>query len=525
MRGPAGSRHFTGCHELTTRKGLLLLVCLLLSLTAGCATALPKLDLPYQAAIAESAETPLGRHVAQQNAAPGLSGFRLIKHGSNALAIRLQMIEAAQDSLDLQYYIYASDRTGALFAEKLLAAADRGVRVRLLLDDIGNSMADFRVAALAEHPNIHIRLFNPTTFRHPWLRYVSKVTEFGRINHRMHNKLMVVDSQMYITGGRNIGDEYYALTDRYFQDLDVLGIGAVTAAVVASFDEYWNSHKSVPIRRLAGRQDDDALEQLRGVLERIAQLNAGSSHMQAVHDSPYNDFPDGMPGEWHWGVAEWIYDPPEKADPHDPQNSIPHVGRSLSSYILGAETELLLMTPYLIPGAQGETMLMRVAERVDLRILTNSLATTDVLAVHGNYAPYRHRLLRGGVQLWELKPVAGQEERARAFFNESVASLHAKSFVFDRDALFIGSINLDPRSININTESGVLIRQPKLAAELAELFELWTSEQYAYRLDLNAEGELRWSSEEGVWTSEPEASRLRRFGAWMIRWLPIEDQL
>ncbi len=502
-----------------------LLVALLVGQLAGCATALPRLDLPPQTALPVSAESRIAAHVAAQDAGPGVSGFRLVQNGSNALAIRLQMIEAAEHSLDLQYYIYAADRTGALFAERLLAAADRGVRVRLLLDDIGNSLADFRVAALAQHPNIHIRLFNPTTFRHPWLRYVSKIAEFVRINHRMHNKLMIVDSQMFITGGRNIGDEYYELTDLYFQDLDVLGIGAVTADVVASFDEFWNHHKSVPIARLAAHQSDQELQALRAVLGRIAARNAQGPYMEAVRDSPYNDFPDGMPGQWRWGFADWVYDPPEKADPQDPQNRIPYVGRNLTSHMLGTERELLLMTPYFIPGEQGEMMLKRVAQRVDLKVLTNSLATTDVLAVHGSYAPYRRRLLEGGVQLWELKPVAGQEERARPFFNDSVASLHAKSFVFDRDTLFIGSINLDPRSINLNTESGVLIRQRALAEELADLFELWTSEPYAYVVELDERGGLRWRSEEGVLTREPEASRWRRLGAWLIRWLPIEDQL
>lgn len=470
-------------------------------------------------------DSTLGRYVAAQRPAAGLSGFRLVHNGSNALAIRLQMIEAAEQSLDLQYYIYAADRTGALFAERLLAAADRGVRVRLLLDDIGNSLADFRVAALAQHPNIYIRLFNPTTLRHPWFRYVSKVAEFGRINHRMHNKLMIADSQMFITGGRNIGDEYYELTDRHFQDLDVLGVGAVTGDVVASFDEYWNSNEAVPISRLTGEQADNVLRDLRVVLTRIAARHADSPYLEAVRASPYNDFPEGMPGTWSWGYADWIYDPPAKADPQHAQNRIPHVGRSLTSHVLGTERELLLITPYLIPGPQGERMLTGVAERIDLRILTNSLATTDVLAVHGNYAPYRRRLLEGGVRLWELKPVAGQSERARPFFNESVASLHAKAFVFDRTTLFIGSINLDPRSINLNTESGVLIRQPELAQEMAVLFERWTSDEYAYALSLDEQGRLRWASEARTLSSEPEASRLRRMGAWLIRWLPIEEHL
>jgi cardiolipin synthase C len=508
-----------------TRAPLLLIFCLLLGNLPGCATSLPRHDLPPQLAVPPGADSSIARYVAAQEAAPGTSGFRLVKNGSNALAIRLQMIETAEQSLDLQYYIYAADRTGALFAERLLAAADRGVRVRLLLDDIGNGLADFRVAALAQHSNIHIRLFNPTTIRHPWLRYLSKVAEFGRINHRMHNKLMIVDSQMFITGGRNIGDEYYELTERNFQDLDVLGIGAVTHEVVASFDEYWNSHKAVPIGRLAGNQGEGVLLELRQVLARIAAHHADGPYMDAVRDSPYNDFPHGMPGVWRWGYADWLYDPPAKADPQDPRNRIPYVGRGLTSHVIAAESELLLMTPYLIPGPQGEAMLTRVADRIELRILTNSLATTDVLAVHGNYAPYRARLLQGGVQLWELKPVAGQAEQARPFFNESVASLHAKAFVFDRTTFFIGSINMDPRSINLNTESGVLISQPELAQEMARLFELWTSDEYAYALSLNERGQLRWSSGDAMLTREPEASRLRRFGAWLIRWLPIEEHL
>lgn len=507
--------------KIKSYRYLLLLCCL----TAGCATSLPEHTQPPSYSLPARPDSVLSRYVSERQPDPTLSGFALLQSGADALAARLQLIDAAQQSVDLQYYIYKQDRTGALVAERLIAAADRGVRVRLLLDDLGNQLDGERIAALDRHPLIQVRLFNPLTLRQRWLRNVSKVSEFGRINHRMHNKLMIADGRLFITGGRNIGDEYYALSELNFRDLDVLGIGEVSADVARSFDAFWNSHKALPVQILEGRVGQTRLQALRRRLSRVASSFDETAYLARIEASPFRQFVAGDPLTWHWGVAEWIFDPPEKADPFDALNEIPLVGRSLARHASQTGGELLAISAYFIPGEEGTEFLLQLAENdVAVNVLTNSLATTDVLAVHSSYAPYRSRLLAGGVRIWELKAPQPGRSDGQVLFNESTASLHAKAFVFDRERVFIGSINLDPRSVSLNTEAGVLVYQHGLAAETAQLFERWTKADLAYELKLD-EGNLVWHGDGQVWTREPRASTWRRLGAWLLDWLPIESQL
>lgn len=498
-----------------------------LAILTGCATSLPRHDLPPSYALPAKPDSVLSQYVRErQPEDTGLSGFQLLANGSDALASLLQMIDVAEQSIDLQYYIYSADLTGALLAERMLAAADRGVRVRILLDDIGNNLADFSVSALDHHPNVQVRMFNPLTFRHHWLRYLSKVAEFARINYRMHNKLLVADSQVFITGGRNIGDEYYALSEMTFHDVDILGIGPVTRAVVRSFDDYWNSPGSIPIKTVAGKSVDESLAQLRENIGSVISRIETGRLLEDVSKSPYRHVLRDDDLQWYWGPAEWVYDPPEKADGSEPREAVSHVTYELARRAEQTQDELLLMTAYLIPGAKGQAFLIEeVMNDADLKVLTNSLSSTDLLAVHANYAPYRKPLLEAGAEIWELRPIAGQQDRASPLLNESLASLHAKTFVFDRRELFVGSINLDPRSLWLNTESGVFVEQPELAAQAARLFELWTSESFAFRLQLNDKGNINWHAEGQVWTAEPGASALRRFSTWLLGWLPIESQL
>ena len=494
---------------------------------AGCATTLPEHEAPPSYTLPVDADSQLNRYVQErQPDDTQLSGFRLLANGSDALASRLQMIDMAEHSVDLQYYIYSSDLTGALLAGRLLAAADRGVRVRILLDDIGNGLADFSVSALDHHPNIQIRLFNPLTFRHEWLRNLSKVAEFARINYRMHNKLIVADGSVFVTGGRNIGDEYYSLSEFDFHDVDILGIGPVIHAVGRSFDEFWNSRSAIPIEVVAGKSFKSSLTQVRKSIRSVTSLKASQRYLAGVNESPYRQVLKDDQLHWYWGAAEWVYDPPEKADPTEPRRDVSHVAYELAERSAQADDELLLMTAYLIPGEKGQAFLVeKILPGTKLKVLTNSLSSTDLLAVHASYAPYRKPLLEAGAEMWELRPIAGQQGRASPFLSESLASLHAKTFVFDRRELFVGSINLDPRSLWLNTESGVFVEQPELAAQAARLFERWTSESYAFRLQLNETGDINWHAEGRVWDSEPGASMLRRVSAWLLGWLPIESQL
>ncbi|HEC52280.1 hypothetical protein LCGC14_0542900 [marine sediment metagenome] len=493
----------------------------------GCATQgvshteLPSYYLPTDA------QTRLSKYVAkEQPTDASLSGFTLLHKGNDALAARLKLIDMADKSLDIQYYIFKTDITGGLITEHLLKAADRGVRVRLLLDDLGSSLEDLKVSVVDHHPNIEVRLYNPLSLRSEWLKGFSKLGEFGRINYRMHNKLIVADNRAIITGGRNIGDEYFTLSDVDFQDVDVVGIGPIADPASDSFDNFWNSGIAIPISTLSDKADTQALADMRATL--------GSKNRQAEHD-PYlkaaakSSFITAMNNDtlqWHWGHAEWFYDDPSKSDPHGDGSEIAFLSRSLIKPMQAAQSELLLTSAYFVPLDGGENMLLGIREKgVEVSILTNSLATTDVLAVHSGYAESRGPLLHGGVKMWELRPIAGQKERASPFLGESLASLHAKTFVFDRKAVFVGSINLDARSVKLNTEAGVYIEQEDIAAEMVDLFKRWTSEDFAYHVSLNENDDIQWQAEGQTWTTEPGASRFRRFMSWTLGWLPIKGQL
>lgn len=500
----------------------------MLALLVGCASSLPQQNKPASFAFRPVGDSEVARYVREHQPPQGdnLSGFTLVQTGTDALAARLAMIDQAQSSLDLQYYIYRGDVTGGLVAERLLAAADRGVRVRLLLDDIGSGLRDFDVATLDHHPDIQVKLFNPLTLRGRFSRYLSKVGEFGRINYRMHNKLLIVDSQMFITGGRNIGDEYFSLSPMDFQDIDIIGMGHITRAVARSFDDYWNANESVPVASMIRKAGPKTEQRLRSQLQAHRFRHDGQPYLQAVQDSPFTRALRDDRIVWHWGEAQWLSDPPTKADPGHATNQDPILARKLMRHVRASEQELLLMSAYFIPGSRGEVFLIDMVEHgVDVRVLTNSLATTDVLAVHSAYASYRQPLLKGGVRLWELRQQAGEQPHASAILGESQASLHAKAFVFDREKLFVGSVNLDPRSIVLNTEAGVMVQQPALAQELVTLFEHWTADDLAYELVLDDRGQLRWQSGAETLTSEPHASRWRRSAAWFFGWLPIEGQL
>jgi putative cardiolipin synthase len=511
-------------------------ILLVFVLAAGCVTGVsrPSAVPSYAPFAGETADTWLGRYVRAQSLAlpagedrPERAGFRLISDGAEALAARLVLIDLAERSIDLQYYIFNGDTSGSLVAERLLAAADRGVRVRLLLDDVGAGMGDSRLVRLAAHPNIEIRLFNPITLRSRWLAFMSQVGEFGRINYRMHNKLMVVDNQVVITGGRNIGDEYFSFEALDFQDIDAIGIGEVGARASVSFDDYWNSYLAVPVEDVSPRGvEPEDLERLR---RRLARLSGGERWQSLLASAEASGFAAALLAdrlEWHWGRFEWISDPAAKADPTSTRSGVPYLGEALFAPLAETHEELLIVSPYFVPSRVGLGLLSELRARdVHVAVLTNSLASTDVIAAHSAYAPYRTRLLELDVELWELRMLAGQAERASAFGGSSLASLHAKTYVYDRRLLFIGSVNLDPRSMNLNTEAGVLVEQPELAQEVRRLFDYWTQAGQAFRLGVDDRG-LRWEAGDDVERgAEPEASWLRRTVSRFIGLFPIESQM
>ena len=462
------------------------------------------------------------------NAVPGeeRSAFRLLPTGIDAFVARAVLIELAERTLDLQYYIFHPDNAGSLLVERLIAAADRGVRVRVLLDDWGTlDKKDESVAGLDAHPNIDVRLFNPYTHRSGLRRVAELLTNFTRVNRRMHNKLFVADGIATIVGGRNIGDEYFSMGELDFQDVDVLGAGPIGRHAVASFEAYWNSPFAVPISKLGKFAPDPAFfptarARLRDRCEALSESPYSRSLVESelARDLRTDDL------HMHWAAGRVVADPPEKLAQPVGTESDAYLGAQISPYGRATRSDLLVVSPYFVPGSLGvEFFSDRRQEGVSVRVLTNSLAATDVWLAHAGYMKYRRPLLDRGVRLFELRPeaVGARGPRAsKAMVGSSRASLHGKAFVFDQTSVFIGSPNIDPRSLAQNTEVGVLIHSPELAAEVAALFTRWASPQASYEVTRGPNGGLHWT---GGYTDEPGAGFWRPLGAKLFSHLPIES--
>lgn len=461
----------------------------------------------------------------------GRSGFMLLHRGLDAFVARVALIELADRAIDLQYYIFHADTTGAILVDRLIAAAERGVRVRALLDDWGTlDKSDFAVACLATHPQVEIRLFNPYCNRSPVRRVGELLTSFSRVNRRMHNKQLIADGRAVVLGGRNIGDEYFDLGELRFQDIDVLGIGPVAEQSSASFEAYWNSEFAVPISQLGKFEVSAAgfAAQRRELGERI-EGGRDSAYARALAESDFATALRTRSLELHWAQGEVLADPPDKVKKPAGASETGYLGEQLGPYARAARSELLVASAYFVPGERGVKLLSdKRREGVKVSILTNSLAATDVWLVHSAYRRYRRALLEQGVSLYELMPGSQTAAGARANLGSSRASLHAKTFVFDREAVFIGSVNVDSRSLVQNTEVGVMVRSPELAGEVAALFEVWIGAELAYAVSL-AGSRLRWAGRyDGRATEvtrEPGAGLWRRLGAAAFSVLPIESQI
>ncbi|MDR1789569.1 MAG: phospholipase D family protein [Opitutaceae bacterium] len=512
-RGRAGKR---GAVPATLAASLLLL--------AGCGS-LPKKTADMRSlALADTSETTLGRLAADGiREHPGLSGLMALKQGRDAFLARLALARLAERSLDLQYYIWRDDFTGRLLLREALRAADRGVRVRLLIDDMGTHPRDADMLALAAHPLFEVRYFNPA--RHRSLRLANLMVESGRMNHRMHNKTFLADNAAAIIGGRNIGDEYFeAHPDVSFDDLDVLCIGAVVPAASAAFDGFWNDARSVPVGLFyPGENAAAALERLRARWEREKPSETQREYMTAPRAREFAARLRDKSPPLEWGRAWALYDDPGKSLDDDGEDA-PTVLEAMKPFGDAAREELLIVSPYFVPGKTGLAWLDGFVRRgVRVSVLTNSLASTDVSLVHAGYAHYRRPMLRAGVALHELKAAPGAAKRR--WFGSSRSSLHAKTFVFDRRFVFVGTLNLDPRSIELNTENGVVFESAPFARELAESFAKTVAQDaYALRLD---RGFLRWvdGADGTVLRSEPGTSWWRRLCVGLFALLPVESQL
>lgn len=456
----------------------------------------------------------------------GESALVMLSSNLDAFSARALSARAAGRSLDLIYYIWKQDLTGRLLMNEVLAAADRGVRVRLLLDDIGVERKDRVLLALDSHPNIEARLFNPTRAREGALqRGLEMMLRAFSITRRMHNKAWIADGRTAVVGGRNIGDEYFdAAETSNFRDIDLLAFGPLVDATEDMFDAYWNSGLALPIKAL-NQNDSAPLSDLRKTLQSLSQSGDARPYVEKLRERmTIIDVITDKPLHWSKS-ARLIFDPPEKGLAKKGENWLM---RELLPLIGSAKQTLEITSPYFVPGERGTATLTELAQRgVSVSILTNSLAANDVAAVHGGYAPYRKPLLRSGVKLFELRPTIERDEFSLR--GSSGASLHTKAFTVDDRIGFIGSLNFDPRSSSLNTEMGVLFETPSLITQARALFASEISPDYSYTLSLDDKGALLWKSKENgrpaVYTRDPEASLTRRAIAWIVGRLPLESQL
>ncbi len=499
--------------------GLIAMLSLLLP-----ACALPPLDGRSESRAlspADTAGTALGRALAPQAAAhPGLSGILPLDDALESFAARVLLVRSAERTLDVQYYIWRDDITGHALLDALRQAAERGVRVRLLLDDNGQAM-DATLLALDGHPGIEVRLFNPFSVRHP--KALGYLTHFSRANRRMHNKALIADSQAAIVGGRNVGDEYFGATDGVlFADLDVLATGAVLPELSADFDRYWASGSSYPIDRIVpahsaadARPDSAVRSRSDPRAARFAQALRGSRFV-----------PELLAGALApaWAKVEMVSDDPRKGlgEARDEDLVTQQLRRILAR---PPAASLDLVSPYFVPTDAGVEVFTRLAAGgVRVRILTNALEATDVSAVHSGYARHRQALLRAGVELYEMRRGATGPGRS-GLLGSSGASLHAKTFAIDGERVFVGSMNFDPRSARLNTELGFIIHSAAMARAVDAAFGRdIPAAAYAVRLD--GRGGLVWIEQgphgEVRHTREPGASLGRSAWIGLLSWLPIE---
>ncbi|AFJ86868.1 MULTISPECIES: phospholipase D family protein [Burkholderia] len=527
------------CWRAVCRLARALVVCALLPLVA-CATHPPatSLERSVSHALPADAATPLRTALAAPEAAhPEQSGFRLLADGATALQMRIALARAATKTLDMQYYIATEDTTGKLLLAAALYAADRGVRVRMLVDDLNFRDIDRVMAALNTHGNIEIRVFNPFGASQYGMveRTANFFTRLDSFTRRMHNKAMIADNQLAIVGGRNLGDEYFSASPTLqFRDLDVLAAGPVTNDISKSFDDYWASASSYPLRVLNHQRfDPKDLDAVRDELREHWRNNADPYNAKPLNATPLARQIARDELELVWAPAEFKVDAPDKiAQPTDTYVSPPM--QRLADLTRGARTEFLAFSPYFVPHDAGVKILGDTAARgVRVAIVTNSLAATDAVAVQAGYAPYRVPLLQRGVELYEFKSQPEQPP-ARLFGSRSRASLHAKAYVIDRQIVVIGSLNLDPRSAHLNTELALVIHSPQLAQQAAAIFAHVTQPDQSYRVTLAPQPgggppALEWTGTDGGQTTtyhvDPHAGLLRNVMTGVFMLLPVDDQL
>lgn len=509
-------------------------VLLLVVLAGGCAPLQPAPDRVPVAQEPPASQGPLAEWLGELAPAreDGKTGFRLLDDGTEAFRWRVMSVRMARERIQVQSYIWRDDVAGRVLMGELLRAADRGVQVSLLLDDIDARGRDALLAAVDQHANIEVRIFNPFRTRAGLLRASAEFVLRGSdLNHRMHNKAWVVDGHLAITGGRNVGDEYFEASPDYnFADLDLVLVGPLVAEVEHSFVEFWNSPGALHVARVA--RESGSPEQLARQHGELRAWVARHHTHPLMQMEPLNGQPVPQPvtdsAAYVWtDAAEFVVDDEAKARGRGTGS---RVADALGERIEGVREELLIVSPYFVPGRDGAAQLSRMSEGgVRVQVLTNSLAANDVAFTHAGYASRRHALLEAGVELFELRPT-GPPRWARLERDPPrgpvQASLHTKLLVFDGEEAFVGSFNLDPRSAHTNSESGVFLRDPVLVERLVALHQQGIRPQVAFRVSHDEMGWLEWRDADGnVYRYEPKASLWRRFVAGVTRILPVEPLL
>ncbi len=457
----------------------------------------------------------------------------MLSDNTDAFAARFALATIAEKTLDIQYFIMHNDASGQYLAYALLSAADRGVHVRILVDDINLSGRDSKFKMLSQHENIEIRIFNPLANR-GWLRNIELLINLDRAGRRMHNKTFIADNTSAIIGGRNIGDEYFdARNNLNFVDLDLLTIGPIVPDITKSFDDYWCSHWATPIESISKtRVVQKQLMKLRRNLNDKWRHAKNTEYFQSLKHSIFTQKIINKQVDFIWAEADLFYDRPDKISNTVSENTT-HIGPQVMPYFNRAKSEILIATPYFVPGERGVNWFKEKQENgTNIKILTNSLAATDVVAVHAGYKKYRKKLITSCIKLFELKPTAKTSQSKTSKFIEGSkhASLHAKYMVVDRQFVFVGSANIDPRSELLNTEIGIMVNSEHLAKQTIDLFEKSISPNNSFHLQLGKSNKsLNWATIENGnmvhYSSEPEASLMRRFAVYITGLLPVESLL
>lgn len=493
---------------------------------AGCASLPEEVEHPVELTVAQPTSTlsEMSATFSRQDMKEERSAVLLQETGWQALAQRLALIETAEHSIDIQYYIWNSDSSGHYLAKRLIAAADRGVKVRLMLDDINLDEREDLLTTLDSHPQIEIRVFNPIPSRRGVAKWLSVTSDFSRLNRRMHNKSFTVDGAFSIVGGRNIGDEYFDLSNEInFRDRDVLVMGPIVADIQSSYREYWNSRWSYPVNLLGG------------------SVSSNMPNLTTVAIPQYKHYPALPEGnkiairflmnlidEMTWVNAHFVYDRPVPVDESD--TSKPKAtARYLTELAFQSDEEIVLESAYLIFDDNQLEGLQKLTDNgVEVKALTNSMVSNDLITNHSGYAGRRKDMLEHGMQLFELKPDAilcknSTQDMAKCA-PDTAYGLHAKSVVFDRRVAAIGSFNFNLRSTYLNTESLLIIENEQIAERLADNIEQAMFDENSWRLHLKQDA-VQWSSGKETWDSEPETGQWDRIKSRLLQLLPIEKYL